>query len=100
MLGDHPKGYGDHASEHILGNQGAGRHSSVGGKKNQLWKEEHMTAALANFDSYMSMRGAAMTHGIPYSTFREWCYGMRKSRKRGLAGVLSPGKKAQLVEYC
>jgi hypothetical protein len=58
-----------------------------------------MTAALADFDSGMSMRRAALTHGIPYSTFPEWCYGMRKSRKRGPAGVLSPGEEAQLVEY-
>jgi hypothetical protein len=32
-LGDRPEGYGDHASEHIFGNQGAGRRSSTGGKK-------------------------------------------------------------------
>jgi hypothetical protein len=98
-LGDCPEGYGDHASEQIFGNQGAGRHSSRGGKKNQLWREEHMTAALADFDSGMSMRGAAMTHGIPYSTFREWCYGVRKSRKKGPASVLSLGEEAQFVEY-
>jgi hypothetical protein len=99
VLGDRPEGYGDHTSEEIFRNQGAGRRSSAGGKKIQLWREEHMTAALADFDSGMSMRGAALTHGIPYSTFSEWCYGVRKSRKRGPAGVLSPGEEAQLVEY-
>jgi hypothetical protein len=29
-----------------------------------------MQAALEDFDSGMSMRNSAMSHGIPYSTFR------------------------------
>jgi hypothetical protein len=48
-----------------------------------------MKAALEDFDSCMSMRNSASAHGIPYSRFREWCYGMKKTRKRGPTSVLS-----------
>jgi hypothetical protein len=57
-----------------------------------------MRAALANFDSSMRMRKAAMNHGISYSTFLEWCYDIRKSWKRGPASVLSPKEEEQIVE--
>jgi hypothetical protein len=58
-----------------------------------------MTTALEDFDSGMSMRNSASAHGIPYSTFREWCYGVRKSRKRGPISVLSLEEENQIVEY-
>ena len=58
-----------------------------------------MTRALTAYDEGMSMRQASQCHGIPYSTFREWCYGERKSRKRGPAGVLSPAEEELIVAY-
>ena len=45
------------------------------------------------------MRNSISAHGIPYFTFREWCYGMRKIKKRGLASVLSFEEDNQIVEY-
>jgi hypothetical protein len=58
-----------------------------------------MTKALEDFDSGMSMRKSASANGIPYSTFREWCYGVMKKRRRGPARVLSPEIENQIVEY-
>jgi hypothetical protein len=58
-----------------------------------------MRAALEDFDSRMSMQICASAHGIPYSTFREWCYGMRKTMKRGPASVLSLEENNQIMEY-
>jgi hypothetical protein len=58
-----------------------------------------MRAALEDFDSGMSMRNSASPHGIPYSTFREWCYDVRNTRKRGPTSVLSPEEDNQIVEY-
>lgn len=46
--------------------------------KTNLWIEESTTQALATYDEGMSMHVVARIHGIPYSTFREWCYGVRK----------------------
>jgi hypothetical protein len=45
------------------------------------------------------MRNSVGNHGIPYSTFREWCYGVRTTRRRGPGGVLSPEEEEQIVEY-
>jgi hypothetical protein len=58
-----------------------------------------MRAALEDFDSCMNMRNSTMTHEIPYSTFKEWCYGIRKSKKRGPTTILSPEEEEQNVEY-
>ena len=58
-----------------------------------------MARALRAYDEGMSMRQASHCHGIPYSTFRDWCYGTSKSRKRGSAGVLSPAEEELLVTY-
>ena len=58
-----------------------------------------MQAALEDFDSGMSMRNSTGNHSIPYSTFRKWCYGVRKTQKRGPGGVLSPKEEEQIVEY-
>jgi hypothetical protein len=48
-----------------------------------------MRAALEEFDTGMSMRNSTASHGIPYSTFRDWSYGVKKSMKRGPSSVLS-----------
>jgi hypothetical protein len=74
------------------------RNSSVR-KKNQLWTKEDMKATLEDFDSGMSKKNSAMSHGIPYSTFREWCYGVRRTWRRGPRGVLSLEEEEQIVEY-
>ena len=58
-----------------------------------------MARALRAYDEGMSMRQASHCHGILYSTFRDWCYGISKSRKRGFAGVLSPAEEELLVAY-
>jgi hypothetical protein len=58
-----------------------------------------MRVALEDFDSGMSMRNFASAHGIPYSTFREWCYGVRKTKKRSPATALSHEEENQIVEY-
>ena len=58
-----------------------------------------MARALRAYDEGMSMCQASHCHGIPYSTFRDWCYGTSKSRKRGCAGVLSPPEEELLVAY-
>jgi hypothetical protein len=58
-----------------------------------------MTKALEDFDSGMSMRKSASANGIPYSTFREWCYGVRKSKERGPASMMSLEEENQIMEY-
>jgi hypothetical protein len=45
------------------------------------------------------MRKAAATYNIPYSTFREWYYGVRTSRKKGPPTVLKPAEEEELVNY-
>ena len=79
--------------------QQAPRRGAESSKKNQQWTEEQMARALTAYDEGMSMRQASQCNGIPYSTFREWCYGERKSRKRGPAGVLSPVEEELIVAY-
>ena len=66
-------------------------------KKISFWSDEQMSSALLEHESGASMRQAAILHGIPYSTFRDWCYGVRKSRKKGVIGVLTLEEEEQLV---
>ena len=40
-----------------------------------------------------------MNHGIPYTSFRDWCYGKTCSRKRGVKAVLTPEEEAQIVQF-
>ena len=58
-----------------------------------------MARALGAYDEGMNMHQASHYHGIPYSTFRDWCYGTSKSRKRGSVDVLSPAEEELLVAY-
>ena len=58
-----------------------------------------MKKAISAVDDGMGMRKASKTYGIPYITFREWCYGQRTFRKRGCNGVLAPGEEQLLVEW-
>jgi hypothetical protein len=45
------------------------------------------------------MRNSTMKHGISYSTFREWCYGVRRTPRRGPGSVLNHEEEEQIVEY-
>jgi hypothetical protein len=47
----------------------------------------------------MSMKKASEQFHIPYNSFREHCYGMRKSKRRGAKGVLLDEEERQLVEW-
>jgi hypothetical protein len=47
----------------------------------------------------MSMKKASEQFRIPYSSFREHCYGLRKSRNRGAKGVLSTNEEQQLSDW-
>jgi hypothetical protein len=42
---------------------------------------------------------ASEKFNIPYSWFREHCYGLRTSRARGAKDILSPQEEGQLVEW-
>jgi hypothetical protein len=74
------QGVREHGIEAERAYQEPRRRSSLVRKKNQLWTEEDMRAALEDFDSGMSMKNSVGNHGIPYSTFREWYYGKRTWR--------------------
>ena len=55
--------------------------------------------ALAAVDDGYSMLKAARDHHIPYTTFRSWCDGSTRSRKRGVKAVLSPAEESLIVDY-
>ena len=55
---------------------------------------------MAAVDGGMNMHKAAQLYHIPYSSFREWCYGVRTSRKRRPPTILTPSEEKQLVDYC
>ena len=75
------------------------RTASRPSRKQGLWSNDDLQQALATFDDGVSMRKAAVTYNIPYSTFREWCYGIRTSRKKGPPSVLKPAEEEELVAY-
>lgn len=68
-------------------------------RRTWLWTDEQLREALATVDDGMSMRKATTTFNIPYSSFREWCYGIRSTRKKGPPTVLSPEEEDELVKY-
>ena len=81
--------------------EGRQRCGSGGGTRREgAWTNSQLREAMACVDGGMSMKKASDMYHIPYSTFREWCYGIRRTRKRGPAAVLSPSKEQQLVDYC
>ena len=71
-----------------------------GSIKRGTWTDSQLHDALAAVDGGMSMKKASDLHHIPYSSFREWYYGSRISRKLGPPAVLSPSEEKQLVDYC
>jgi hypothetical protein len=52
-------------------------------RKNGNWTDEQLSSAIAAHDSGMSMKKASEQFNIPYSSFREHCYGLRRSREKG-----------------
>ena len=64
------------------------------------WTDSQLHDALAAVDGGMNMKKASDLYHIPYSSFREWCYGLRTSRKIGPPAVLSPSEEKQLIHYC
>ena len=68
-------------------------------RKTGLWSTEELQQALAAVDEGHTMRRAAIMYNIPYTSFREWCYGVRMSRKKGPPSVLSPAEEEELVTY-
>jgi hypothetical protein len=68
-------------------------------RKNGNWTNEQLRKALAAVDDGQSMKKAAEENHIPYSSFRDWCYGKTRSRKRGVKAVLSPEEEAQIVDF-
>jgi hypothetical protein len=67
-------------------------------RKNGNWTNEQLSSAIAAHDSGMSMKKASETFNIPYSSFKEHCYGMRKSRVRGIKEVLTLEEEQQLSD--
>jgi hypothetical protein len=47
----------------------------------------------------MPLREAARENGIPYTSLRDWCHGLTRSRSRGRRGVLSAQEENEVVEY-
>ena len=47
----------------------------------------------------MSMKKASEQFCIPYNSFREHCYGLRKSRNKGAKGFLSIDELQQLSNW-
>ena len=84
-------------SEPTLTELGVNRTSTS--RKNGNWTNEELSAALATYDNGMSMKKASEQFPIPYTSFREHCYGMRKSRTRGAKVVLSIDEKHQLSDW-
>jgi hypothetical protein len=68
-------------------------------KKNGNWSNDQLRQGIAAVDNGMSMKKAAETYGIPYSSFRDWCYGRTSTRLRGARGVLTGEEEEQIVQY-
>jgi hypothetical protein len=58
-------------------------------RNNGNWTNEQLSSAIIAHDSGMRMEKVSETFNIPYSSFREHCYGMKKSRKREVKEVLT-----------
>jgi hypothetical protein len=68
-------------------------------RRTGLWTDDQLRDALNAVDDGMSMRKAANAFKIPYSSFREWCHGIRRTRKKGPPTVLSTEEEEELVKY-
>jgi hypothetical protein len=68
-------------------------------RKNGNWTNEQLSSTIAIHDNGMSMKKASDKFNIPYSSFREHCYEVRKSRIKGVPGVLTTWKEQQLSQW-
>ena len=68
-------------------------------RRNGKWTDEQLKYAIEVVDSGVSMKEASRRHNIPYSSVRDWCYGIRRSRKYGPPTVLNPKEEQLLVDY-
>lgn len=68
-------------------------------RKNGNWTDEQLRCAMAAVDDGKTMKKAAEENNIPYSSFRDHCYGKTRSRRRGVQGVLTPEEEKELVDY-
>ena len=59
-------------------------------RRNGLWTDEDLQRAMAAIDDGMNINKASKTFHIPYSSLRDWCYGVRTSRKHGAHCTRSP----------
>jgi hypothetical protein len=77
----------------------AGMRRACRSKKNGNWTTEHFSNAIAAHDNGMNMKKASELFNIPYSSFREHCYGMRTSRVREAKGVFSSQEEQLLSNW-
>ena len=77
----------------------AGMKRACRSKKNRNWTTKQLFNAIAAYNSRMSMKKASEEFNIPYSSFREHCYGMRNSRVRGAKGVFSSQEEQLLSDW-
>jgi hypothetical protein len=68
-------------------------------RKNGIWSDEQLTSAIATSDNGMRMKEASEQFQIPYTSFREHVYVMKKSRIRGTKDVLSQEEEQQLIGW-
>ena len=69
-------------------------------RKNGNWSDRQLQKVLVIVDNGWSVHvERSETYQIPYSSFRDWCYGMPKSTARGSKGVLIVEEEEQLGIY-
>ena len=68
-------------------------------RRNGRWTDEQLQCAIEAVDNGASMKKASRRYNIPYSSVRDWCYGIWRSRKRGPRAVLNPKEEQLLVDY-
>jgi hypothetical protein len=67
--------------------------------RNGNWTNEQLQNVIAAVENALSIREASTKYHIPYSSFRDWCYGNTRSRERGTKGMLTANEENQPVEY-
>ena len=68
-------------------------------KGNLMWSDDQLKATMDAVDGGSSMREASRKFHVPYSSLREWCYGMCSSCKRGPPPVLNAEEEQLIVNY-
>jgi hypothetical protein len=68
-------------------------------RKNSMWTDSQLKAALAAIDDGQSMQKADQEHNIPCLSLRDWCCGKTRSRIHRAKEVLTASKESELVTY-